>query len=181
MRILMWRENLEDVPEFGVPAGFGLRWHCPGDEAAWLRIDRLANPGDGTPPDLFDRVFGADLGLLARRQCYLLDGHGEPVGTATAWFDDDFEGARVGRIHYVAVVPEYQGRGLSRPLMTAVCGRLRELGHCCAYLATATHRIRAINLYRRFGFKPLIRNEAEADAWAGLCPSARSAATLCNP
>jgi GNAT superfamily N-acetyltransferase len=180
MRVLMLRSNLENIPAFALPDGFSVRWYQPGDEAQWLRIDRLANPDDEAPPDLFPRCFGSDHLLLARRQCYLLDGRGEPIGTASAWFDDAFQGERIGRVHYVAVIPEYQGRGLSKPLMTVICRRLRELGHDRAYLATNTWRVRAINLYLRFGFVPVVRGAEEAAAWRGLLP-AGAAADSCNP
>jgi GNAT superfamily N-acetyltransferase len=89
----------------------------------------------------------------------------EVIGTGAAWFDDDFGGARIGRVHWVAILPEYQGRGLSKPLLSAICRRLRELGHGRAYLATASARSRAIQLYLRFGFVPLTRNEAERAIW----------------
>jgi GNAT superfamily N-acetyltransferase len=166
----MLRDNLEDIPVCAFPAGFSLRWYQPGDEARWFRIHRLADHDSEITPDLFARRFGSDHDLLAQRQCYLLDGRGDPIGTATAWFDDDFLGARFGRVHYVAIVPDYQGRGLSRPLMSVICQRLRELGHDRAYLATSTARIPAINLYLGFGFVPLIRTEEEAAAWRGICP-----------
>jgi GNAT superfamily N-acetyltransferase len=165
MRVLMVRENLENIPEFALPAGFSFRWYQPGDEAIWLQVDTLANPDSPLTPDFFNQCFGSDPGVLTRRQCYLLNPTGQAIGTATAWFDDDFEGARFGRVHYVAIVPEYQGRGLSKPLMTITCRRLRQLGHDRAYLATFTARIPAINLYRQFGFVPLIRNAEEAAAW----------------
>ena len=170
MRVHMVRENLESIPEFALPMPFSLRWYRPGDEAHWRRIHLLADRDNEITPALFGRRFGSDSALLARRQCYLLDERGEAIGTATAWFNDNFEGARFGRVHYVAIVPEYQGRGLSRPLMTAICQRLRELGHDRAYLSTATTRIEAIKVYLRFGFVPLVRNEEEAAAWRGVCP-----------
>ena len=170
MRVQMVRENLESIPEFALPAGFALRWYRPGDEAHWRRIHLLADRDNEITPDLFGQRFGCDCALLARRQSYLLDGGGEAIGTGTAWFNDNFEGARFGRVHYVAIVPEHQGRGLSRPLMTAICQRLRELGHDRAYLTTATTRMPAIKVYLRFGFVPLARSEEEAAAWRGVCP-----------
>jgi GNAT superfamily N-acetyltransferase len=168
MRVLMVREHLENIPEFALPAGYSLRWYQPGDEPHWLRIDTLANPESPLPPDFFNRCFGSDPAVLAERQCYLLNASGDPIGTATAWFDDHFEGAKYGRVHYVAIVPNYQGLGLSKPMMTDTCHRLRRLGHDRAYLATSTARVAAINLYRRFGFVPLIRNAEEEAAWRGL-------------
>jgi len=102
---------------------------------------------------------------LAERQCFLFDPSGQAIGTASAWFDDNFDGGRIGRVHWVALLPQYQGRKLSKPLMAAVCRRLRELGHDQAYLTTLAARQAAIQLYLRFGFAPLIRNEIERAVW----------------
>jgi GNAT superfamily N-acetyltransferase len=168
MKVLMWRKDLENIPGFSLPVGFSCRWYQQGDEVHWRRIDRSAHGETEATPDLFSRDFGSHRALLAQRQCYLLTEDCEPIGTATAWFDDHFQGARFGRVHYVAIVREYQRRGLSKPLMTAVCNRLRELGHDRAYLATSTAWPRAINLYLRFGFVPLLRNQEEGAAWNGL-------------
>ena len=173
-RILMVRPDLEQIPEFAPPAGFSLRWYQPGDERHWFRIHLAADWESDITPELFGQRFGADAAVLAQRQCYLLEAQGNAVGTATAWFDDNFEAARYGRVHYVAVVPERQGRGLGRSLMTVVCRRLRELGHERAYLATSSVRIRAIRLYLGFGFQPLIRDPEERDLWCRLIEAAQA-------
>jgi GNAT superfamily N-acetyltransferase len=164
-RVLMLRENLEHIPEFAFPTGYSLRWYQPGDEENWLRIHLAADLHNRITPDLFARQFGTDTRLLRERQCYLIDAGGTAIGTATAWFNDDFDGGRIGRVHWVAILPGHQGRGLSKPLMTAVCRRLRELGHDRAYLSTSTRIERAVRLYLRFGFAPWIRNDCEAAAW----------------
>ena len=148
----MVRERLERFPEFPLPAGFSIRWYQAGDEEVWLQIHRSAERLQSVTPELFGQQFGSDAALLSERQCYLVATGGEAIGTATAWFNDDFEGARFGRVHWVAVTPDYQGRGLARPLLTAVCRRLQDLGHDRAYLTTSAARVAAIKLYRRFGF-----------------------------
>ena len=164
-RLLMIRQDLETIPEFHVPAGFALRWYQPGDEAMWFTIHKLADHHNQITPELFAGQFGSDSVLLAQRQCFLFGPCGQAIGTASAWFDDNFDGGRIGRVHWVALVPEYQGRKLSKPLMTAVCRRLRELGHVRAYLTTLTARKPAIQLYLRFGFSPLIENEEDRALW----------------
>jgi GNAT superfamily N-acetyltransferase len=164
-RLLMIRDNLQAIPEFALPEGFELRRYRSGDESAWLDIHLKADLHNRITPELFERQFGADKVLLEQRQFYLIDPGGRVIGTATAWFNDDLEGTRIGRVHWVALLPEYQGRGLSKPLMTAVCHRLRELGHERAYLVTAAMLRPAIQLYLRFGFRPLIQNEADQVAW----------------
>jgi GNAT superfamily N-acetyltransferase len=106
----------------------------------------------------------------------LLDPCGQAVATATAWFDDAFEGARWGRVHWVAILPEHQGHGLGRPLMAAVCQRLVALGHVGAFLRTSANRIPAIKLYRGFGFEPHPRSAAEEHIWRGILAQLGSAA-----
>jgi GNAT superfamily N-acetyltransferase len=168
VRVFMARRNLENIPEHSFPAGYSVRWYEPGDEEHWLRVHLAADRDHEISLAVFRRYFGSDEKLLRERQCYLLAPDANEIGTATAWFDDNFEGARWGRVHWVAIVPQYQGRGLARPLMTVICRRLRELGHDRAYLTTATTRRPAIKLYQQFGFVPLIRDEAEAKLWRGI-------------
>ena len=110
------------------------------------------------------------LRALRRRQCYLLAPTGEVVGTGTAWFNNNLEGARWGRVHWLAIMPEFQGRGLAKPLMTSICRRLRELGHEHVYLSTSTARRAAIGLYLKFGFAPVIRSEEDGAAWREVLP-----------
>jgi GNAT superfamily N-acetyltransferase len=189
--IKMSRANLEGVPEFALPAGYSLRWYQPGDEAHWLCIHLATDRYNKIDPALFERQFGVaqERGLqstsasqgrsgmnsalrdLGERQCYLLAPPGNAIGTGTAWFTDDFEGCRWGRVHWMAIIPEFQGRGLAKPLMTAICRCLRELGHDRAYLSTSTARHAAIGLYLKFGFEPLIRSEEEAALWREVLPS----------
>jgi GNAT superfamily N-acetyltransferase len=164
--VWMIRENLEDLPAYSLPQPFSFRWYKSGDQKVWEEIQKQCEHDPRPfPTDLFDRAFGADQPALAQRQCYLLDELGDPIGTATAWLDEDFGGKRYGRIHYVAIAQRHQRRGLAKPLMSLVCSRLRELGHERACLRTSTHRLVAINLYLKFGFLPLIRNTEEQRDW----------------
>ncbi|MDB6023890.1 MAG: N-acetyltransferase [Verrucomicrobiales bacterium] len=168
LTIKMIRENLENLPDFAPPVGYSIRWFQSGDEAAWLRIQSAAEKFHQITPDTFVRVFGRNAAWLSQRLCFLLDPAGNPIGTGAAWFDDNFDGRKFGRIHWMAVVPEYQGRGLGGVLMTAVCRRLIELKHTNAYLITSSARLAAIRLYLRFGFAPLIRNQADEILWQEL-------------
>jgi len=166
--VTMCRENLADVPVYPVPAGYSVRAFCPGDEHNWVVIQSASDRFNRITPELFRAEFGDDSGVLAERQFFLLDPQDKAIGTATAWFDDNFLGRRYGRVHWVAIHPGRQGRGLSKPLMSKVCGVLRELGHGRAYLVTSTARIPAINLYLHFGFVPLVRSAGDESAWAAV-------------
>jgi len=166
--VLMVCDDLKGIPEFGMPQGYSMRLYQPGDEEHWWRIHLAADKLNEITPELFARSFGTDPALLAQRQWYLFDPSGAAIGTGTAWFDDNFQGAGFGRVHYLAVVPEHQGRGLGKALMTAVCRGLRELGHDRAYLTTSSLRTAAIRFYQRFGFGPLIQSEEDQEVWRRL-------------
>lgn len=166
--LCMIRRDLEGIPEYPLPPGFSLRRYRPGDEAEWVRVQTLAERYVQISLDLFRREFGTDPVPLSERMLFLTDSQGEAIGTATAWFDPSFQGRLFGRVHWVAVVPQFQGRGLARPLLAGVCQRLRDLGHTNAYLITSSARIPALNLYRKFGFVPEVRNDQEREAWVAL-------------
>jgi GNAT superfamily N-acetyltransferase len=170
LTVNMWRPTLDGLPTCPIPPGYCLRTFQPGDEEAWVAIHLEADRWNHVSVETFWREFGRDLAPLAARQYYLCTADGMPIGTATGWFNDDYYGATWGRIHWVALLPEYHGRGLSKPLLAAACWRMRELGHDKAYLVTSTARIPAINLYRSFGFIPEIRSPDDEAAWAEVRP-----------
>jgi GNAT superfamily N-acetyltransferase len=163
--ISMIREELDGIPNHTLPHAFSLKWYQPGDEQCWLRIQQSADRYNQINLGLFRQQFGDDAETLGRRQCFILNGEGRSIGTATAWFDLNYRGQEWGRVHWVAIVPEMQGQGLAKPLMTVVCQRLRKLGHERACLTTAPERIPAVNLYLKFGFVPEVRSPVELRAW----------------
>src|SRR2546423_725771 len=87
-RVVMVRRDLERIPDFSLPPEFSLRFFEPGDEEHWRRIHVMADLHNPITPELFRNQFGTDDKLLADRQLYLLAPDKEPIGTATAWFDD---------------------------------------------------------------------------------------------
>ncbi|MBN1936661.1 MAG: GNAT family N-acetyltransferase [Anaerolineae bacterium] len=169
LTVNMIRDDLENIPLDDLSAGVSLRWYRPGDEQHWVDIHVEADPYNEITREVYVQEFGADASnsqVLGRRQAYLVDdGTGKVFGTATAWWDDNYHGLPYGRIHWVAIVPSMQGKGLARPLLSIVCRRMKELGDVRAYLVTSTGRIPAINLYARFGFRPDIRSEDDLIVW----------------
>lgn len=165
INITMIRENLDDIPQFALCEPFAIRRYEPGDENVWTDIHLKADRYNTITPDLFAKQFGSDVQVLRERQCYLCKADARAIGTASAWFDDNYNGQRSGRVHWVAIVPEMQGKGLSKPLLAAVCNRLKELGHERACLGTSTARIPAVSLYLKFGFVPEIKDNNDVKAW----------------
>ncbi len=166
--VKMVRADLENIPRFTAPPGYSVRWFESGDEEAWRRIQSSAEKFHQITPDTFARVFGRNPTWLAQRLCFVVNPRGELVGTGAAWFDDHFEGRKWGRVHWMAVIPGEQGKGLGRVLMTEVCARLKHLKHNNAYLITSSARIAAIRLYRSFGFVPLCRKPEDELIWKAI-------------
>lgn len=165
IKVVMERASLEALPSYDLPQGFALRWYVAGDETAWRQIQAAADLHNDITADLFLKTFGNDPTAHRQRICFLMTATGEPIGTAAAWWGEEGTKGQRGRVHWVAILPAFQGRGLAKPLLTAVCQRLRELGHSSAYLTTSAARLPAINLYRQFGFVPVIRDELERSVW----------------
>lgn len=165
--VRMIRENLDDIPDCSLPDGYSIRWYGPGDENTWLEIQSLADRYNEVTLSLFEKEFGTDTKVLSERQCFLCDSHHNAIGTASAWYGS-YQRECCGRIHWVAIVPQFQGRGLSKPLLAQTCDRLRSLGHSKTYLTTQTCRLPAINLYAKFGFVPVIDSAKSREVWQEL-------------
>lgn len=164
-QIVMVCRSLSDIPVCPLAPPFSLRAYRPGDEAAWVQIERLADRHNDIDEAVFAREFGGDESQLRQRQLFMCAEDGSEIGTATAWKNEHYAGEPYGRVHWVAIVPHFQGRGLARPLLSACLDRMKELGCRGAYLTTEPPRIAAIGLYLKFGFVPGVRCEAEREAW----------------
>ena len=163
--VTMICEDLNSIPQFNLDPLYSFRWFLPGDEKIWQLIQAKADQYNEITNQLFAAEFGADLDLIGERQGYIIESDYNAIATGTAWFDDNYKGQQYGRIHWVAINPEMQGRGLAKPLMTIICNRLKQLGHSRAYLTTASARIPAINLYLKFGFTPVFGKELDSGLW----------------
>lgn len=163
--VTMIRDHLNDIPRHTLSGGYSIRWYRDGDEVHWVDIQSRADRYNQIDMTLFKRSFGYPKPYLANRQCYLLDDSNETIGTATAWYNKDYHGLRYGRIHWLAIIPEMQGLGLAKSLMSVICNRLLQLGHWQTYLKTAPIRLNAIALYLKFGFKPEIQDENAEIQW----------------
>src|SRR5687768_2066658 len=119
--LTMLRDTMEDIPSVTCPDGFRIRTFVRGDQGNWARIEALA--GEFTDEDEalhdFEDEFGSVLDLMEDR-CFLLEtSQSEVIGTATAWLGD-FAGKERGRVHWVGIVPAFQGRKLAKPLLSTV-------------------------------------------------------------
>jgi len=168
--VVMVRRTMDRLPTHSLPDGFGVRNYRQGDERRWAEIEHAADEFESREAALarFLRDFGDELPEMEDRCFFVVEQQsGRAIGTATAWYDTNFHGEVYGRVHWVAVVPDFQGRKLAKPLMCAVMERLRQ-SHTRAYLTTHTRCAKAIRMYLDFGFEPHPAYPTCEDAWRYL-------------
>lgn len=169
--IRMIRSSLDGLPEFDMPDDVRVRWYEEGDEETWLRINGECDQFNNITPKLFRSEYDADENgnvdhaELQKRMFFLVDREGNDFGTTSAWYHDDPVGVPRGLIHWVGILPPYQGRGLAKPMMTVAFRRMKELGHDSVFLTTSSARIPAVRLYLKFGFLPFVYDKANEAIW----------------
>jgi ribosomal protein S18 acetylase RimI-like enzyme len=164
--VIMTRDNLDGIGSYPLTEGFCLRKFKDGDELAWAEVEKATGDFKSIEDALerFNAEFGYDIEGMKSRCFFIEHESGRTVGTATAWYNRDFQGEDYGRVHWVAIMPEFQGRKLAKPMMEAVMRRLAET-HKKAYLTTQTTSARAINMYLDLGFVPFIFSPDCKRAW----------------
>jgi ribosomal protein S18 acetylase RimI-like enzyme len=95
------------------------------------------------------------------------DGSTVVAGTATLKLMAEFPGCAY--VHWVAVHPYLQGRGLAKVLVAAVLREGRDVhGLNSGVLNVVDSSIPAINTYEQFGFKPVFIEENNAARWEAI-------------
>ena len=165
LKLILVREHLLDIPDCHFPNGYSLQWYLPGMENDWLRIHEKAEKYQKIDFEKYEKEFSSHKEDLRQRQCFIMNDRQEFVGTGTAWFDTLLMGEGYGRVHWVAIIPEEQGKKLSNYLLFSLLQKLKILGYRKAYLTTSTKRESAICLYLKFGFLPLLEDPETCIAW----------------
>jgi GNAT superfamily N-acetyltransferase len=164
--VAMIRETMTHLPVFPLPAGYRIRTYQRGDESFWAEIETAAGEFRSVEGALahFEKEYSNSLEELESRGFFLESKDGRAIGTATAWFNRECEDSDIGRLHWVGIHPDYQGRGLAKPLVGAAMERLAQ-SHNRAYLTTQTTSWIAVKVYLDFGFAPVPGTPRYEDAW----------------
>ncbi|WP_342512381.1 GNAT family N-acetyltransferase [Sporosarcina sp. FSL K6-1522] len=163
----MVRNDLVNIPQFELPPGYRMRLFEKGDEQTWARIETSVDEfkDEQAALDRFAKEFGPYLDDMTKRCLFIENEQGEAIATTTAWYGDLLgDGEIAGRIHWVGVIPAYQGRKLSKPLLSAAMNILAE-HHSTAYLISQTTSYQAINMYLNYGFEPFRTGPNCEEAW----------------
>lgn len=166
---LLLERDLDTLPLFQLPQGYRFVFYQQGDRDTWIDIEKSAKEFSNYKQGLeaWNRYYGDREYELFDRMAFIENAAGEKVATATAFYDitgRDKSGA--GWLHWVAVRREYQGRGLAKPLIAYVLGRMRELGYTHAKIPTQTTTWLACKIYLDLGFAPIPQNAVNSrDGW----------------
>jgi GNAT superfamily N-acetyltransferase len=148
------------LPDDVLPPGFSLAMYEPGSEKDWARIETSVLEFTCEMDALlyFQKFFlpyGLDLpyGSELQMRCMFLETNaGEKVATATAWWG--YTGIRRDpMLHWVAVKPAYQGKGLGKAMIACAVRHMANIeGDRDFYLHTQTWSHVAVRLYERAHF-----------------------------
>jgi len=166
----MVRKDLLNIPQYSLPHEFSIRKFEKGDESNWARIETSAGEfkNEKAALERFNKEFGPYIDEMGRRCIFIENKNGEAIGTTTAGYGNlSGYGEIAGRIHWVGIIPEYQGKKLSKPLLSAAMHILAD-HHSKAYLTSQTTSYQAINMYLNYGFEPFNTGPDCYEAWTLL-------------
>lgn len=167
--VVMVRENGADYPVYALPEGYHYALFTPADEEQWIRLQaevthvesyaqgkqifrqEFLRAGEDTPcedcPGYAETV---------KRTVLVKDQEGVLVGAATLWTGNTF-GQIWQRVHWVAVHPDHQGKGLAKCMLSRMLALYGKLGcDTPIYLTTQTKTYRAVRIYKQMGFQPYL-------------------------
>lgn len=156
--VLMTNLDPDSYPRCPLPAGYEVRAYESGMEKDWAELMQSVENMDTVDAALaqFAEEFQPEIDLFKDRSVFVYNSAGKLAASATLWHGNHF-GRTCLRVHWVAVAPEEQGKGLCKAVMTI----LMDMYHTCnltggLYLTSQTWSYKALNIYRQFGFKPYI-------------------------
>ena len=168
----MMRPHLRYIPAYSLPSGYSFRTYQPGDDGSWAQIEHSA--GEFKNIDAAHQHFSDEFGNQIpemKYRCIFLLHKDVPVGTATAWYGQ-FQHNLCGRLHWVAIIPRFQGKNLAKPLVARALSTMAA-HHTKAYLTSQTTSFKAVKIYLDFGFRPVKTNEESERAWTILADTLR--------
>ena len=166
LSVKMILHNLHNLSDYPLPDGYAARYFKKGDEHKWAEIETSAGEFSDVDSALkrFNDEFSPFLDEMEKRSVFIDTNEGKSIGTATAWYNNEFMDGTFGRLHWVGIHQDFQGKGLGKPLVSAAMNCLKQF-HAKAYLTTQTTSAIAIKIYLDFGFEPLLFSDQCPTAW----------------
>ncbi|MGL4522320.1 MAG: GNAT family N-acetyltransferase [Bacilli bacterium] len=153
-RIFMQKVD-DEVPTIpSLPEHYFFRLYEPGDALYWAEIECSVGEFASEKEALsyFNKEF-QDEEKVKKRMLFLCEPGGTPIGTYTAW-DISLENEVFPLVHWVAIHPTYQGKGLGKAIVAEGLRLSIALNEekKPILLKTQTWSAHAVALYRNVGF-----------------------------
>lgn len=137
-----------------LPKGYSFKMYDVGDEKYWAKLEYEI--GDFSSVEEAEMYFKTNycnqIDELKNRCVFVVDTHGDVVGSCTAWYDLKGNDT-VASLHWLAVSPEHQGKHIGLALCQKVMDIFNEHGETPVYIHTQPWSYKAIMLYIKLGFK----------------------------
>ena len=162
--LLMKYDDTSVYKKYDLPEGFHYEFYKPGDEEEWVRIH--IESGEFTSVEMglkhFHDFYDSFIDELQKRCVFIVDNiTGEKVGTATISLLDNPEYGYNAAVDWVAIKKKYQGKHLSKPLISKFMEIANSVGHNRLILHTQTTTWLAAKLYLDYGFEILNKEEVK--------------------
>ena len=184
--VIMEKRDTFDYPRYSLPNGFEFSLFRQGFERQWAELQLEAGLADtledaesvfrheflyGKSIDWTNRDKEAVLpenteecpcfNEMCRRMVFVVDGSGNLAGTGALWKGDIF-GTERQRLHWIAVKPEHQGKGIAKAIVARLLDTYNRLGYSkYVYLTSQTWSYKALGIYMNFGFTPYMGEKPE--------------------
>ena len=171
---LQLRRKLDHtLPVIELPQGFHFVFYQPGDRDAWIEIEKSAGEFSTYQEGLqaWQNYYGGHEDELTRRMIFVTadaesypdssnasyPAAGRKVATATAYYDNfGRDPYHDGWLHWVSVRKDFQGKGLSKPLILHTLDILRDdFKESYAQIPTQCTTWLAVKVYLDLGFLPM--------------------------
>ncbi|MCM1286227.1 MAG: GNAT family N-acetyltransferase [Acetobacter sp.] len=128
-----------------------IRNYCQGDEILWAEIETAIGDFESTENALeyFNLHYKTD-DIFER--CFFAKCENKIVGTCIAWYDFK-DNKKISSLHWMAVLPGYQGRGIGKKLLNSVMQFYNSNDLMPVYLHTQPWSYKAVGLYLSAGFE----------------------------
>ena len=166
---LMLQADITGMEEIPLPAGYSYAFYQDGDRDAWIDIEKSAKEFSTYEEglDAWGRYYADHTAELYDRMVFVVNAAGEKIATATAFYDiRGIDQSGDSWLHWVAVRREWQGKGLSKPLISHVIQVMKQLGYTRAKIPTQSTTWLAVKVYLDLGFRPIEKNYIRCrDGW----------------
>ncbi len=148
-----------DTSKYGdciLPNGFHYEFYKSGDEIEWVMIHIKSGEFMSKEEGLktFYDFYNSFIDEFPKRLFFVVNDNGEKIATATISLLKEREYGYDAVVDWFAIIKDYQGYHLSKPMINIFIKLANELGHKKLLLHTQTHTWLAAKLYLDLGFEP---------------------------